>query len=279
MARRKRGSYRGGALNIFRFVPGYEHSIYEPGKEPIFLLFVGFAATFLLTRLYTRIARRRAWGSASAGGVHMHHMVPGVILTSVAGILSFSGLSDNEIAWSILALLFGVGVSLTLDEFAMIFYVRDVYWTSEGRTSVDATLMGLALTGLLLVGFAPFNVNQKDTGSEGLGVLASLIVFNAAFAVVVFLKRKPFLGTVAIFVVPVGIVSSIRLAKPGSPWAHWFYDPERGSKLRRNTRERKLRRSIARFESGWFGRFERRFSDLVGGTPSLPSPPETDRES
>lgn len=279
MARRRQGSCGGGALNIFRFVPGYEHSIYEPGKEPIFLLFVGFAATFLLTRLYTRNARRRGWGSASAGGVHMHHMVPGVILMSTAGILSFSGLSDNEIAWSILALLFGVGVSLTLDEFAMIFYVRDVYWTAEGRTSVDAMLMGLALTGLLLVGFAPFNVNQEDTGSEGLVALASLTALNAIFAMVVFLKKKPFLGTVAIFLVPVGVVSSIRLAKPGSPWAHWFYDPDRGSKLRRNLRERKRRRSVARFESGWFGRFERRFSDLVGGAPSVPSPLETERKS
>lgn len=266
-------------MNVFRFIPGYEHSIYEPGKEPIFLLFVGFAVTFMITRLYTRTARKRGWGSASAGGVHMHHMVPGVILMSVAGILSFSGLSDNEIAWSILALLFGVGVSLTLDEFAMIFYVRDVYWTAEGRTSVDALLMGLALTGLLLVGFAPFSVGQEDTGSPGLAAATSLILFNASFAAVVFLKKKPFLGTVAIFVVLVGIVASIRLAKPGSPWARWFYDPERGSKVRRKARERKLRRSIERFGSGWFGRFERRFSDLVGGTPSLPSPLESEREA
>jgi lysyl-tRNA synthetase class 2 len=266
-------------VNVFRFIPGYTHGIYDSGKEPIFLLFVAFLVTFILTRLYTRIARQRGWGSASAGGVHMHHMVPGVILMSVAGILSFSALSDSNAAWSVLALLFGVGVALTLDEFAMIFYVRDVYWTDEGRTSVDAMLMGIALMGLLLVGFSPFNVNESDSGGSGLAALAGLIAFNGFFAAIVFLKKKPFIGTVSIFVVLVGIISSIRLAKPGSPWAHWFYDPERGSHLRRKIRERKHRRSVARFESGWFGRFERRFSDLVGGAPSLPSSPlETETE-
>ncbi len=258
-------------MNVFRLVPGYTHAIYDPGKEPIFLLFVAFLLTFLFTRLYTRIARRRGWGSASAGGVHMHHMVPGVILMSVAGIFSFSALSDSNAAWSVLALLFGVGVALTLDEFAMIFYVRDVYWTDEGRTSVDAMLMGLALLGLLLVGFTPFNANENDNGGAGLAALAALTAFNGFFAVIVFLKKKPFLGTIAIFVVLVGIVSSIRLAKPGSPWAHWFYDPERRSKRRRATRERKLQRSIERFERGRLGRFERWFSDLIAGAPTLPT--------
>jgi hypothetical protein len=265
-------------VNVFRFIPGYEDAIYDPGKEPIFLLFVGFVITFVCTRAYTRIARKRGWGSASAGGVHLHHMVPGVILMSVSGILSYSALSDDEIAWSILALLFGVGVSLTLDEFAMIFYVRDVYWTDEGRASVDAMLMGLALAGLLLVGLTPFNVNEGEGGS-GVGAFVFLFAFNAFFAAIVFLKKKPLLGTLSIFLVLVGIVSSVRLAKPGSPWARWFYDPKGQRKHRRARRERKRERSIARFDHGWPGRFERWFSDLIGGSPSVPSPVDPERET
>jgi hypothetical protein len=265
-------------VNVFRFVPGYEHSIYDPGKEPMLLLFIAFLLTFALTRLYTRLARARGWGSASAGGVHMHHMVPGVILMATCGILAFSPLSDDAVAWSVLAIGFGIGAALTLDEFAMIFHVRDVYWSEEGRTSVDALLMGLALSGLLLVGFAPFNVNQADRTPTGLVIFMSAIAVDAVFAAITFIKKKPFIGTVSVFVPLVGLISSMRLAKPGSPWAHWFYDPEGGAPRRRRKRERKRARSIARFEHGWQGRFERWFSDFVGGAPQRPSALEAERE-
>ncbi len=72
-------------MNVFRDVPGYEAHIYEAGKEALFLLFVSFLVAFALTRLYTRQARIRGWGSASVGGVHLHHAVPGVVLGSPAG--------------------------------------------------------------------------------------------------------------------------------------------------------------------------------------------------
>jgi hypothetical protein len=266
-------------VNIFRFIPGYEHAIYNPGKEPILLLFLGFLFTFVFTRLYTRLARVRDWGSASAGDVHVHHMVPGVILMATCGILAFSPLSDNGIAWGLLALFFGIGAALTLDEFAMIFHVRDVYWSEEGRTSIDAMLMGLAAAALLLVGFAPFEVNNK-TGDDpaALAYFSLGILTNATFATISFLKKKPFAGTVALLIPVVGVFSAVRLGKPDSPWARWFYDPERGSARRRKKRERKRRRSIARFEHGWPGRFERWFSDLVGGAPQLPPPVETEPE-
>ena len=63
--------------------------------------------------------------------------------------------------------------------------------------------------------------------------------------------------------------TAIRLAKPGSPWSHWFYDPARGSERFRGWRERRLARSERRYTLGWSGRFERWFSDLVGGAPTI----------
>jgi hypothetical protein len=259
-------------VNLFRFIPGYETHVYDPGKEPLLFLFISFLVAFALVRFYTRMARARGWGSSSVGGVHMHHMVPGVILMTVCGILGFSPLTDGEVAYELVAIGFGAGAALTLDEFAMIFHLKDVYWTEEGRTSVDALLMGVALGGLLLVVSSPFGISDANQQEQGKIAFFCTIAVNIVFAGITFLKKKPLLGTVAILVPTVGLLTAIRLAKPGSAWAHWFYDPGRGRERFRSRRERKLERATRRFTDGRLGRFERWFSDLVGGTPHLPSP-------
>lgn len=256
-------------MNVFGWIPGYTDGVYESGKEPMLLLFIAFLTTFIATRLYTRLARVYNWGSASAGGVHMHHMVPGVILMAVCGILGFSTINENGVVAGILAIGFGVGTALTLDEFAMIFYLRDVYWTAEGRTSVDAMLMGFALSGLLLVGFAPLDFEGASATSSSELAFFVVLAINASLAAITFLKKKPFMGVLAVLTPVVGLVTAIRLAKPESPWARWFYNPERKGERRRARQEDKLERAIARFEYGRFGRFERWFSDLVGGAPTV----------
>jgi hypothetical protein len=261
-------------MNLFRWIPGYESAIYDEGKEPLLFLFLAFLVAFALVRLYTRLARSREWGSGSAGGVHLHHMVPGIILMAVCGIFAFAPLSESGLGFDILAIGFGAGAALTLDEFAMIFHLRDVYWMEEGRTSVDALLMGLALAGLLLVGSSPFDIEASNEEASGAAIFFATVAVNVFLAAITFLKKKPFLGVVAVLIPVVGLVASIRLAKPGSPWARWFYDskPTSGARSRRH-RQEKLERSIDRFERGRLGRFERWFSDLVGGAPGLPSPP------
>lgn len=268
-------------MNLFRFVPGYEQHVYDADKEPLFFMFLAFLVTFALVRVYTRLARSRGWGSGSVGGVHMHHIVPGIILMAIGGALGFTQFADSEIVYSVAAILFGVGGALTLDEFAMVLHLKDVYWTEEGRTSVDAMLMGVAAVGLLLVAAAPTKENtgiQLDLGGVEIRIgLWLAIAINLVFVAVTFLKQKPFAGTVGIFVILVALVGAIRLAKPGSPWARWFYDPDRGSARLRPWRERRHARSEQRFGPGWSGRFERWFSDLVGGAPQL-SPPAVEPE-
>jgi hypothetical protein len=259
-------------VNLFGWIPGYTDGIYESGKEPMLLLFLAFMITFVATRLYTRLARVYNWGSASAGGVHVHHMVPGVILMALCGTLGFSTIYENGVAAAILAIGFGVGTALTLDEFAMIFHVRDVYWADEGRASVDAMLMGVALSGLLLVGFAPLDFQSESATSGSELAFFVVLALNASLAAITFLKKKPFMGVVAVLTPAVGFVTAIRLAKPGSPWAHWFYSPERGARRGRARRKNKLERATARFEYGGLGRFERWFSDVVGGAPTVSTP-------
>jgi hypothetical protein len=124
-------------MNLFRFFPGYETHIYGGGREPAFLMLLAFILTLAGTRFYTRMARIRGWGSAHVGDVHVHHLVPGLVLSLVAGGLAIA-LEPSEVWVAALAIVFGAGAALVLDEFAMLLHLDDVYWTTEGRLSTPA---------------------------------------------------------------------------------------------------------------------------------------------
>jgi hypothetical protein len=248
-------------MNLFRFVPGYESAIYESGKEPLFFLFLAFLIAFVLVRLYTRLGRARGWGSGTVGGVHLHHVVPGIVLLIVGGVIGFTPAGHSDVVTEVAAILFGVGAALVLDEFALILHLQDVYWTREGRSSVTAAVMGVMLAGLLLVSSSPFDPESSPDESKTAFFVA--ISTNVFFAVVAFLKGKPFAGTLAVFVFFVGWIAALRLAKPTSPWARWFYNPAAGRRPQR--RSHKLARSERRFERSSFERFNRWFVDVVGG--------------
>src|SRR6266576_5092765 len=72
-------------MNLFGFVPGYGTYIYDSGREPAFLVLLAFILALAGTRFYTRMARVRGWGSAIVGDVHVHHLVPGVVLSRLPG--------------------------------------------------------------------------------------------------------------------------------------------------------------------------------------------------
>ena len=93
-------------------------------------------------------------------------MVIGVILMAIGGLLSFTQFNYPEILYNVSAILFGGGLALTLDEFAMIFHLRDVYWAEEGRTSIDAILLGAAGAGAVLVMASPFT-NAGEAKPKG----------------------------------------------------------------------------------------------------------------
>lgn len=247
-------------MNVFRFFPGYSSLIFDEGKEPLFLLLLAFLIAFVCTRGYTRRARERGWGSGSVGGVHLHHVVVGIVFVLGAGLVVFTQLGTGALVRDICAIVFGVGAAFVLDEFALIFYLHDVYWSEEGRDSVDATILGAMIAGLCLVVSEPFGLNDPFTSHLSRSVLVTVVAQNAAFAIVTFLKAKPFAGFAAIALPLVGWVGATRLAKPSAPWARWFYGPE------------KLGRAEERVRDGFAARFQRRLLDLVGGKPSPPTP-------
>jgi hypothetical protein len=246
-------------MNLFRFVPGYEEEIYRAGKEPMLLLLLSFLLSFALTRLYTRLSRRHGWGSGRLGGVHVHHMVPGLVLVLLGGVIAFSTYTSPVVV-DFAAIAFGGGAALVLDEFALVFHLEDVYWEDEGRQSVIAAVLGAAVIGLLLVLTTPAGLHSDTFSDRGRIFAAAYLTVNALFALTCFLKGKPFVGLAAIFVPVIGLVGASRLAHPRSPWAHVFYD------------EAKLERARVRFTRCLGQRTRNRLVAVLGGFPHRPAP-------
>jgi hypothetical protein len=139
---------------FFEILPDlYERHIEAAGKEPQFFALLAFLLTFLTVRFIThsiRSGRKLPFiHNISAGGTHIHHLVPGIILLLVSGYLA-AALDPSHRNW--LALVFGIGAALTLDEFALWLNLRDVYWDREGRRSIDAVIVAATIFGLFVVG-------------------------------------------------------------------------------------------------------------------------------
>jgi len=244
-------------VNLFWFIPGYETSVYEAGREPIFVALLAFLLCFVLTRAYTRIARVRGWGSAHAGGVHLHHVVVGIVLALASATLIIGFEPVDNFFELFLCAVFGSGAALILDEFALVFRLQDVYWSQEGRSSIDAVIVAVTVGVLVLLHVTP--VDQ----SEGFGwaVVASVAV-HALLVVVDLLKGKLWTGLFAVFIPFVALVAALRLAKPHSPWARRFY--KEGSHRRRRSQARYRKK-----EERWGPRREEAL-DLIGGAPTRP---------
>jgi len=116
------------------------------------LLFASFGSTFAGARGVTRMIRsgRGPLRNVHVGNRHIHHYVPGILACLVAGGLSI-GLRHEELdQW--LAIPFGAGAALILDEAALLLELEDVYWTEEGVLSVEVGLGTLALLASLALG-------------------------------------------------------------------------------------------------------------------------------
>lgn len=181
-------------------------------------------------------------GSVSAGGVHVHHLVFGIVLVMGSGFLNFA--LDPESPWvEVLGALFGTGVGLTLDEFALWLHLEDVYWADEGRQSLEAVTIAAVVGGMIILGAAPLELQDAE-GS--LSVLIAAALVNLTLVAITVLKGKLTLAVVGAFVPLVVIFTAVRLAKPGSAWAKRRYALWQARRVR------------------WM--------DRLGGAPSEPDP-------
>jgi hypothetical protein len=204
----------------------------EPGRETAFLVLAAFLATFVFIRTSARLIRdpNVTWwpGNVDTGGLHIHHLVWGICLILITGFLGFAADLQSP-WWHLSAIGFGIGAGLTIDEFALWLYLRDVYWSRQGRLSVDAAIIATVFASLVVLGTRPFGLDEP---ASVLGT-ATLVTQATVLAAIAFLKGRFVFGVVALFVPFCGLVAAVRLAKPDSPWARSRYHGPRAERMER----------------------------------------------
>ena len=230
------------------------------GKLPLILCFVSFIVTFAVTRLSTRMIRAGKGpfrDKVTSGGVHVHHAVYGIVLLTSGAVLA---LGAQTIGWrSVAGVLAGSGMSLVLDEFALILHLEDVYWTQEGRLSIDVISLTAAFLLLALVGVTPLGIGEATDGevyTRWGGIL--LLLMHGFLLALCLAKGKYGVSLFGVFLPVVLIFGALRMARPHSVWARRFYDT---SKLAR------AEARAERFDARWLVRRDW-WTNLIGGRPS-----------
>jgi hypothetical protein len=226
--------------------------------EPMMWMFLAILVTFLITRIVTRLIRSGSSGGVGLGNVkiagnHVHHQVFGILIIIGTGIDLISQ-TPRGAALDAAAAVFGAGVGLTVDEFALWLHLEDVYWAEQGRKSVDAIFCVLVITGAL-IGGTGFVTGSVGTAAWWSSVAA--IAVNLVLCLICLLKGKVVTGVIGIFVGLVALVGAIRLAKPDSWWAAHRYAG----------RPRLAARAASRYDQRHRDRWNH-LRDLVAGAPS-----------
>jgi hypothetical protein len=231
-------------------------------EQGLFLVLTGFILSFAFIRMSTRIIRSESvsWWPGnieSDSGVHLHHLVFGIVTMMVSGVLM--SLAFGNSPWAeIFSLAFGVGVGLTIDEFALWVHLEDVYWAEQGRSSIDATVIAAAAMFLVLIGASPVAIETGSASAVIGTIVSALLVF--CFVTASMLKGRILHGVVGFIFVPVAIYATCRIGKPESAWARRRYGERK---------PRKQAKAVDRFDpSRRTERFKEAFRDVVGGKPS-----------
>jgi len=245
----------------------YQRYLVDTGRSAMLWLLVGFVVTYAVTRWVTLRIRSRNAGDAGRegaapegagvkdvyiGGVHVHHQVWGILLVLATGLLEFR--FSPQAPWhEVLSALFGAGAALALDEFALWLHLEDVYWTEEGRKSIDAVMVAAVVGLALLASTSPFGIDPSSATAQGLLVTSVGVLIHISYTMVCLLKGKLVTGLIGLPVPFVALVGAVRLATPSSFWARRFYS------------QRKMARAAERFGARHLARRER-LRNLVSGS-------------
>lgn len=127
-------------------------SIPDRPSRRLFVASVSFFVTFLGVRLLVFAITHHIgpFGWVEVGGRHIHHLVWGILILLGVGYAWLAEIGTGSTPTSIflsrlLAVLYGVGAALTLDEFALWLNLANVYWSPQGRESIDAVILFGAL--------------------------------------------------------------------------------------------------------------------------------------
>jgi hypothetical protein len=137
----RRGTTPREAVEVVR--EGYRAG--PTNEASLLILSLSFGATFAGARAVTHLIRtgRGPLRNVRVGTRHIHHFVPGMIMSLLSGGASIALRREEIDHW--LAIPFGAGAALVLDEAALLLELEDVYWSEEGLLSVEIALGTLAL--------------------------------------------------------------------------------------------------------------------------------------
>ena len=202
----------------------YQEGIVDAGKEPAFLFLVSFLCSFGFIRTSAHMIRAQvSWwpGNVEVGGTHIHHLVWGILLLLISGWIGIA-VDPGSPGRELVAIAFGIGTGLTLDEFALWLELRDVYWSEEGRKSIDAVIVAAILAGFGVLGFGVWVDLADDVETGVRGVVGAVGLTGILLAAVNAAKQKFGIAAVGLFVPPVALVGALRLGRPRSLWARMY---------------------------------------------------------
>ncbi len=243
----------------------------EAVRTSVLILFGSFLISFLFIRTSARLMRspKVPWWPGSVtteGGLHLHHLVFGIVLMLIGGTLGFA-LDETQSPWiELAAAAFGIGAGLTFDEFALWVHLEDVYWSDEGRQSVDAAIIAIVFVALVLTG--AFSASVDTTSPWLIGLSIVYLVIDISTIIIAFSKFRLMHGMFGLLFYPFALWGAWRLAKPNSPWAKRYYG-ERNPE--------KQARAEARYGDRRVDHFKERFRDAIGGRPTALIEPAADR--
>ena len=205
----------------------YDQRIQIPGKEIHFLILLAFLCSFGFIRGSAHMIRAQvSWWPGNVetkGGTHIHHLVWGILLVITMGYLGLA--FDFGDPWlEFVAIAFGIGLGLTLDEFALWLNLEDVYWKDKGRESIDAVVITAALMVLTLLGLQfwidVWHAALELGGVDRQGVVLPALLQAAAvpLAVVTLNKGRHLVGIIGLFMPLVALVGALLPATEGSRW-------------------------------------------------------------
>jgi hypothetical protein len=123
------------------------YAVSRTRENSLFNMLASFTVAFGTTRAITWTIREKGGlgpiKDVVVGDRHIHHFLPGGILSLAAGGVAI-GTKSSELD-KYLAFPFGVGVALVLDESALLLELDDVYWTEEGVLSVQIAFAAIAM--------------------------------------------------------------------------------------------------------------------------------------
>jgi hypothetical protein len=147
-------------------------------------------------------------------GTHVHHLVWGILLLLTMGYLGIAAGFGSP--WmELVAIAFGIGMGLTLDEFALWVNLEDVYWQAKGRQSIDAVIVATSLLIIALLGLQ-FWIDVWDAVLVALGfdrgnswIAIPIQAVGVVLAVVCFRRGRKLAGLFGLFVPLVALIGAV----------------------------------------------------------------------